>query len=346
MDRLKQLTRISLFVVIILQVACSKKNFSSRPVYDFKSSTGAPDYSNMSYWAAHPWKWDPSDSVPKPLRKTFTKDSVVDVFFLYPTTFTAQEDTGWNAPIDNAELNAKTDYSAILYQASVFNEHARVFAPRYRQAHYRAFTTSNKPRAKEAFDLAYADIKKAFDYYLEHYNNGRPIIIASHSQGTLHAVRLLQDYFDGKKLQNKLVAAYIIGLPVKETDFKYISACTDPNKTGCIVSWRTYEKGYEGEAYIGRENFKAININPLLFRMDTTYAPKEKNVGGMLRNFNKLSPGLVDAQVHNNILWASKPKFFGSSLLKIKNYHIADYNFFYRNIVDDVEHRIGVFWKQ
>ncbi len=42
----------------------------------------------------------------------------------------------------------------------------------------------------DAFDLAYEDLKTAFENYLKHYNKGRPIIIASHSQGSLHALRL------------------------------------------------------------------------------------------------------------------------------------------------------------
>lgn len=323
--------------------ACSHKNFATLTTYQFQSETGKPDYSNMQYWAAHPWKWDPSDSIPKPMKKNYVKDSLVDVFFLYPTTFTATEDTAWNASIDDAALNAKTDYSAILYQASVFSEKARVFAPRFRQAHYRAFSSADKLRSADAFDLAYEDIKNAFEYYLKYYNNGRPVIIASHSQGTLHAARLLKDYFDGKQLQSKLVAAYTIGLPVRENYFENLKACSDPTKTGCIISWRTYEKGYEGEAYIGRENFNAININPLTFREDTLYAPAEKNIGGMLRNFNKLVPGLTDAQVHKNILWASKPKFFGNVFLNFKNYHIADYNLFYSNIEQDVKNRIVMF---
>ena len=53
------------------------------------------------------------------------------------------------------------------------------------------------------------DVKAAFQYYLEHYNNGRPIIIASHSQGTTHAKRLLKEFFDGTALQHQLVAAYL-----------------------------------------------------------------------------------------------------------------------------------------
>ena len=112
---------------------------------------------------------------------------------------------GWNADIDDVALNKKTDNTTILYQASVFNEDCRVFAPRYRQANFNAFFTNNKVVTDKAFELAYEDIKTAFEYYLEHYNQGRPIIIASHSQGTLHAGRLLKEYFEGKPLQKKFI---------------------------------------------------------------------------------------------------------------------------------------------
>ena len=72
-------------------------------------------------------------------------------------------------------------------------------------------------------------------------------------------------------------------------------------------------------------------------------APSELNSGGILRNFNKVIPGLVHAQIHGNILWVNKPKFFGSFFLKIKNYHIADYNLFYISIRENVGTRIRSF---
>ena len=96
-----------------------------------------PDYNKPVYWAAHPWKSDPSDSLPE-LLLTDKNDSLVDVFFIHPTTYTGTRQE-WNADINNAYINAKTDYSSILYQASVFNQHCRIFAPRYRQAHLSAF---------------------------------------------------------------------------------------------------------------------------------------------------------------------------------------------------------------
>src|SRR5688572_22240841 len=74
-----------------------------------------PDYGNLYYWAAHPYKHDPSDSVPAPLAAGYVQDSTVDVFFLHPTTLTSKEDTSRNADLTDGTLNHKTDYSTILY---------------------------------------------------------------------------------------------------------------------------------------------------------------------------------------------------------------------------------------
>src|SRR6188474_2543106 len=186
------------FLLLILFSSCSDKYLAYKSLYQFKSKDKKPDYSDLNYWAAHPLKWDPSDSVPKPLRKEKI-DSLVDVFFLHPTIYTMDlKDSSLNADIDDAYLNAKTDYSSILYQASVFNQHANIYAPRFREAHISAYFTNDTLASINAFATAYADIKTAFEYYLKNYNHGRPIIIASHSQGTTHALRLLKDYFDNK----------------------------------------------------------------------------------------------------------------------------------------------------
>lgn len=333
-----------IFLMMILTVSsCQKKNYASREEYQFSSANGKPDYSDLHYWAAHPWKWDPSDSIPRPLRKIFRKDSVADVFFLYPTTLTKKEDTRWNAPLDDVKINVKTDYSAILYQASTFNERCRVFAPRYRQAHIEAFYTNDKKTALDAFELAYTDIKEAFEYYLKNYNSGRPIIIAAHSQGTVHAARLLKEYFEGKPLGKQLVCAYLIGMPVADNYFTSLKPCSDSTSTGCFVSWRTFKKGYVEQTYVAKEDFKSIVVNPLTWTMGSEHASRKLNRGGVLKNFNKIKPGVVDAQIHQNILWTIKPRFFGNIFLSKKNYHIGDINLFYRNIRDNVQTRIQAF---
>lgn len=311
--------------------------------YTFKSASGDPDYSQLDYWAAHPWKWDPSDSVPLPLRGGI-KDSTVDVFFLHPTTFTSKKRNEANAPIDDAELNAKTDYSTILYQASVFNEECRVFSPRYRQAHIRNFFIPDTIVSKAAFELAYADIKKAFEYYLQHFNNGRPIIIASHSQGSKLAERLLKEFFEDKLLYNKLVVAYILGWPVPKEYFTSLRICNDSLQTGCICSWRTFRKGYV-PAFLENENGNSYVTNPLNWTSDDTYASKKLNKGSVLTKFNKVYKGTTDAQISNGFLYVKKPVFPWSFLYFTKNYHIGDINLFYLNIRENVRKRIGLFWK-
>ena len=99
--------------------SCSDKYLPLKSQYGFKSNTGLADYGLLDYWAAHPWKKDPSDSISKALSGE-TRDSIADVFFIYPTSFTQKASPGkLNAEIDDSYLNAKTDYSSILYQATV-----------------------------------------------------------------------------------------------------------------------------------------------------------------------------------------------------------------------------------
>lgn len=332
------------FILFFSVASCSSPKYLGQTNYQFKNPSGKPDYSNLNYWASHPWKTDAADNIPLSIQNK-KEDSLVDVFFIHPTTYTdVKMSMGWNAEIDNEALNKKTDNSTILYQASVFNEHCRIFAPRYRQANLKAFYTIDKLEAEKAFDLAYEDLKAAFEYYLKYYNHGRPIIIASHSQGTLHAGRLLKEFFERKPLQKKLVCAYIIGLPVFQNYFMELQSCSDSTSTGCFVSWRTFKEGYIAP-FIAKEKEVAYVTNPLTWTISEKFAPAKLNKGGILKNFNKVVPGVVSAQVHGNILWTSKPKFFGNIFLKTKNYHIADYNLFYMNIRENVTTRITSFLK-
>jgi hypothetical protein len=90
-----------------LILSCSKKNFSSKTNYKFRSKDGKPDYADINYWAAHPWKWDPSDSVPRDLEASYVRDSVADVFFIHPTTLTSNRIKESNAEIDDSRINSK-----------------------------------------------------------------------------------------------------------------------------------------------------------------------------------------------------------------------------------------------
>lgn len=331
-------------IIITVLFSCSDryKLYSSR--YTFKSSTGLPDYSDLDYWAAHPWKKDPSDSIPRPLANQ-QRDSVADVFFLHPTSFTRRlKKKSYNAAIDNSYLNAKTDYSTLLYQASVFNQHARIFAPRYRQAHLKVFLKTDKEIAEQALELAYQDVKTSFEFYLRHWHKGRPIIIAAHSQGSLLAERLLKEFFEGTSLKEKLVVAYLAGWPLPRDYFSDLGVCADSLQTGCACSWRTLKKGFI-PYYFKNEKGSSYATNPLTWVITEEYAPRDLNKGSLLFKFNKIYPKTTDAKVHEGFLWVRKPKFPWSFLYFRRNYHIGDINLYYINIRENVEQRIQSYLK-
>ena len=339
---------IVLFCLLIS--SCSNKYHKFESNYtSFTSNKGEPDYSDMGSWAAHPDKWDPSDSIPFPLRNSFQKDTSVDIFFIHPTTYTDNKKIfGWNAPIDNAALNAKTDYTTILFQASVFNESGRIYSPRYRQAALQCYfpkSANDSAQALSAFELAYRDVKNAFEYYLKYYNHGRPFVIASHSQGTNHAQRLLKELVDGKELSKQLVAAYLVGMPLDPGYFTAIKPCLKPDQTGCACSWRTYQQGYQPE-YILNEKFISVVTNPLTWDISKPIADRDLNKGGLLLNFNKIVPRVSNATIGDKVLWTDKPHFFGNIFYTTKNYHVADMNLFYLSIRENVKERISSYLKK
>ncbi|MFY8127373.1 MAG: DUF3089 domain-containing protein [Chitinophagaceae bacterium] len=317
------------------------------PSFTQTNNPEKPNYASLEVWAAHPYKADFSDKQPKDIAGKYATDTSVDVFFIHPTSYTKKKIFGQNASVFDKDLNEKTDEGSIQFQASVFNSSARVFAPRYRQAHLSSFFPTNfedSINALKAFELAYADVKDAFEYYLKNYNNGRPIIIASHSQGTFHARNLIKEFFDGTTLQNQLVAAYLVGYYVPKSLTNNIKECTKPNSTGCIVSWRTFEYNYLPE-YVQAENQPAVTTNPITWDIDKPTANKEENKGILKKDFNDVHQNLIDANVVGNVVWVTKPKIFGIGFLN-KNYHVADYNFFYESIKQNVADRIKAFWEK
>jgi len=210
--------------------------YNSESFKEFKVSK-APDYTNLNSWAVHP-------SGDQSIFDEFDFDDSklpVDVFFIYPTLLSDKNNTRWNADIYDNTTRSYVLGSSVKYQASAWFSTGDVYVPYYRQAHLRVFRESFwKNGGKEAYEMAYNDVKEAFITYMKVYNNDRPIIIAGHSQGSGHAKRLLQEFFDDKPLKNKLVAAYLIGTKITSDDFKTLDLMNDKNETGGFVTWNTY----------------------------------------------------------------------------------------------------------
>ena len=313
--------------------------------FDAQNVPPPPNYADLNSWAAHPQKSDAADRIPCPETIDAQANAGIDVFFLHPTTYTGsrRSERNWNASAADEALNRKTDSSTILFQATIFNGAGRVFAPRYRQAHLDAFFSRDKKSAQQALDLAYTDIQAAFRYYLEHWNQGRPFIIAGHSQGGLHGMTLIRDTIENTALMRQLVAAYLVGWPVKSGYFKTIKPCQSPTDTNCFCTWRTWERNF-GLRHVLNED--VVCTNPLTWTTaNKAYAAKTLNRGAVLRKFCVTYDQLCDAEVYNGILLCSKPKFPGSIFFRRKNYHVGDLNLYYFNVRENARARVQAFLK-
>jgi hypothetical protein len=316
----------------------------------FRSDTAPPipDYADPKAWAALPFQKDSADVVPDTSYRDMQDRAAVDVFFLYPTTYIGKKgQRAWNGDVRDEKLNVRTDRSAIRNQATVFNGSCKVYAPRYRQAHLECFyTLKQKGDAEQALNLAYRDVHAAFEYYLQHYNQGRPLIIASHSQGTMHAARLINEYYREGNDMPPLVVAYLIGMPVKKDNFENLRPCETPDDTDCFCSWRTVDEKYRPKrTYPTGDDYEVTN--PLTWTNDVEIVPRSLHKGAVLGKFyHGLYPGLLEARVADGLLRVSRPKIPGAPFLPTRNYHIADYNFFYANIRLNVKNRIDAYFKK
>ncbi len=323
--------KLYFFLFMIFATQNPTKGQTIVPPFDSVPEPLAPDYSIVRNWAVHPYKNTLADKIPFPLRKQKTNlADTVDVFFVHPTIYTDSPENQylWNAAIDDCKMNEKVDKSTIKLQASIFNQAGRVFSPRYRQAHLRSFFQPNIEEGNKALDLAYKDIKAAFLYYMENENGGRPIIFAGHSQGARHIKQLLQELVDGQPLQEKLVAAYIVGWGCGKETFKNIPLGESPKQVGCFLTWRTYNEGFI-PSWVDPND---VCVNPLTWKTDTLVAPYQMNEGSVIFGFNSVSKKIFNAKVAGPVLWVSKPNVLFGKMFVRQNYHVGDFNIFYVNV--------------
>lgn len=277
------------------------------------------------------------------------------VFFVHPTSYLDR--SNWNAPIGDAEA----ERIARIYvrgMASPFNAASEIWAPRYRQATMGAFLT-DAPEAQQAIDAAYADVREAFGYFVESVGEKTPIVIAGHSQGSLHVIRLLREEVNGTPLADRLVAAYVIGWPISiERDVAAIGfpACATPAQTGCLISWSSYAEpadpapvletysrsiGFDGTP---RGTSDILCTNPLTGRFGGS-APASANLGTLVpdetMSNGELLPGAVPARCdERGLLLIGDPPQMGSYVLPGNNYHVYDIPLFWANTKADVVRRV------
>jgi hypothetical protein len=295
----------------------------------------SPDYSNINDWLVLPSKKTLASEIPENANwKDEQSKAEVDVFYIYPTTYLIGKN--WNASLDDEELNHRTEERVVKRHLSIFVKHSKVYSPLYRQAIIKSFFKPKDKNSEAALKIAYEDIKQSFKYYIENYNQNRPWILVSHSQGTYHAIKLLND-FQNSKIIDRMIVGYLIGFPISKNEIS-LNICEKSNEINCIVNWNTYEKGSIPDKFF-RSKISEICVNPLSFDANDVYMPKEKNLGS-LGVEHKLINNLTGAECKNGYLYIDKIGDINFQSPRKGNYHIFDIGLFYTNIHNNLDGRI------
>ena len=282
------------------------------------------------------------------------------VFFVPPTSFLKAGGTAWNATLDDAATNSRAR-TFLRGLASPFNRADEIWAPKYRQAAAGAFLT-DRPEAQQAIDAAYADVAQAFDYFLDSVDPDKPIVLAGHSQGAIHILRLLIDRAEARGLSDRIAAVYAIGWPISiEHDLPAlpIPACASPDQAGCIIAYSAFSD--DGDAELFESRYQAtpgfdgqprgegpiLCVNPLTGATGGS-APAEANLGTLkpsadLRS-GELIVGAIPARCdERGLLLIGDPPDVGPYVLPGNNYHVFDYSLFWSNIRQDADRRLQAF---
>lgn len=312
--------------------------------YDFDKSPEIekPNYSDKDSWAVLPGNIPDEISI-------FNIDEnkkEADVFFIYPTLIDSKNQREWNSDIWNEDIRNDVINRPVKYQASAWLDAGNLYVPYYRQAHIRVFNDKFRVDGDKALNLAYNDIKEAFTYYLENFNNDKPFIIASHSQGTIHAKRLIAEFIDGKELQKKLIAAYLVGIKVFEDEFKNIKPMNSANETGGFVTWNTFKfNKYPRKDYYENWFKGGVTSNPITWD-DSKETKKDLHKGLLYRDLKIFSQN-IDIKLIDGIVWSTVPNVPGKILLKtVRSYHFADINLFWVDIKENAKLRVDQWFKK
>lgn len=333
-------------LVIALSLTGCGDNTAEKTVE--KTVKNTPDYSQKSSWYQIP---------------EITKD--VDTFYILATEYMGFDEGAPNyAAMDEPEMVESAPFQYAT-NASAFEESTNVFLPFYRQSSlkYAGEVWRRDGNGDAALSgIPYEDITAALDYYFENYNNGRPFILASHSQGSAISKLVLKKYFkEHPEYYSRMVAAYVIGYAVTKDDLDanpHLKFASGESDTGVIISWNTEGKGnVENNVKTCVLYPNAISINPLNWKLDGTYAPTSENLGSLMLNEEQTQFVIgdvgADAQVipeRGVILTnaqiepippeiaAVATEFFGPD-----GRHESDYTFYYNNIKANVAKRIATF---
>ena len=321
-------------LVAVACAGCAVRTQPGSPAVAVQAAPDAPDYA-----LAENWVWC-----------GIGESKAADLFLICPTVDMRDET---NLSLDDAETKAAFA-GALAMERGIYEDTARLYAPFYRQAAMKAYGLPEEER-EAALAFAYRDIAAAFERYLAEENGGRPIILAGFSQGADMCYRLLADYFGDDDLRSRLVAVYAIGWPcTKELvrSHPQIRPARGADDTGVVVSFDC-DAPDAGPTFINPARLKAYGINPLNWRTDAVPADRSENLGACFTDYSgairREVPAFCGAILDPERGVVEVPDVSPSDYPPIipglpeGAYHVYDYQFFFRNLQENVRLRTARF---
>ena len=298
----------------------------------------SPDYSLPENWA---------------YLETDVTDRSADVFFICPTVYGGSEDAG-NMSLDDEETK-ESFLGATNMEKGIYDGDARFFAPYYRQIGLSVYELPEEER-EPYLDIALADVEDAFEYYWENINEGQPLILAGFSQGADLCISLRKDCFD-QEMADQLIACYAIGWRVTDEDLAdspFLRMAAGETDTGVVISFNS--EAEITDSLMIPEGTKTFAINPLNWKTDSTPADKSLNLGACFTNYSgeikteipELTGAYIDETRGALKVPDVSPEDYpaGLSIFTDGIYHLYDYQFFYRNLQENVQTRIDAYMNQ
>lgn len=312
-------------VVLAIAISCANGN-----------ATEATDYSIASHWLATP----------------AATNKAVDVFYLYPTAWTSTNPNPEVCAIDNPSMLQQAPV-AFSKQATAFETIGNIYAPFYRQANL----TSHSPSVVAGIPTT--DALAAFDYYIRHFNHGRPFIMAGHSQGANALSNVLAQYMQTHpSVLARMIASYVIGYPVTAqylADNPYLKFAEGSGDTGVIISYNTQAPTVPPGANPILWGLVGAVINPLTWTRTETPAAANQGFGSFMPDTNGVYvrvPQYADARIDisNGVLICSSADTNAlgriNALAGFGIYHNFDYPFYYFNIRSNAANRTQNFLRK
>lgn len=318
---------MKIMLLLVLAVFCSL------------ASAQEPDYADTGSWAY--WR--------------VGENKAADLFIVCPTVDLG---TDGHTNMSLTDENIKGNFTGALnMQRGIYEKNCRMYAPYYRQATLADYTLPRQDAAAY-FDLAYSDVRAAFLYYMHHENNGRPFVLSGFSQGAEMCLRLLKEFGNTDFVKNNMVACYAIGwrfTPQEAAEYPYIQPAKCADDLGKVIIFNSEAPGVTSSAIVPG-GVKTFAINPLTWSCGSQKAPKTLNAGAcftdysgaVVREVPQLTGCYIDSERGTlKVTDVDKKEFVpGLPLFSEGVYHIYDYQFFYRNLQQNVNLRIKTFMEE